>query len=358
MKGAALAAALVIVALVGAGTGYLLGNANEHTATSISTRTLPAVATTKTMTATLPNLELFARIVPEVATQGQNVSIVTELYNPLTSNIALNASVIIDDSEAPCGLGIRAIGIQVYSGHYSFGNLSKANPLLLYNFSGPPPPCFIRYNYTYVFQPNSDNARVGYLSANTTLNIQYTDNLSGYWVNCSTPRPGGIGACANLQKFQPGQYTVHVFDAWGQQTIVYFEVSNPQCPKGVGAMIVNNSIYCAPDVSKDIIVQQPGYGYFLNSSITFMGVKFETICPSNYRGCPGSSSNSTIVYAAAIQLNVAFSDGTKGTLGGVIGDSTYFFVISQHLEPKVGILIEYSSNTSSYKTFLLVSPSK
>jgi hypothetical protein len=130
-----------------------------------------------------------------------------------------------------------------------------------------------------------------------------------------------------------------------------------QCPTGAVPMTVNGSTYCASDVSKDIVVQQPGYSYFLNSSITFMGVKFETICPSNYGGCPGSNGNSTTVLAAAIQLSVTFSGGTKETVGGVIGDLTYFYVLSNHLGPKAGILIEYVSSTYSYKAFLLVSPS-
>jgi hypothetical protein len=57
-------------------------------------------------------------------------------------------------------------------------------------------------------------------------------------------------------------------------------------------------------------------------------------------------------------LNVTFSDGTKVMVGGVIGDSTNFFAISHHTDPKAGILIEYISSTHSYKAFLLLSPSK
>ena len=121
-------------------------------------------------------------------------------------------------------------------------------------------------------------------------------------------------------------------------------------------MAVNGTSYCASDVSKDIVIQQPGYGYFLNPSITFMGVNFQTICPPNYRGCPGSNSSSTIVLASTILFNLTFADGTVERVGGVIGDSTYFFALSNHLNPRAGSLIEYISGTNSLKIFLLVSP--
>lgn len=129
-------------------------------------------------------------------------------------------------------------------------------------------------------------------------------------------------------------------------------------------MEVNGSLYYADDVSEDISVGAPGYSYFLNGSVAFSGVKFETICPPIYAGCPIPSGttiqNQTIVYAGAIRLNVTFSDGNTETIGGVIGDSTYMFVLSQHAYPRAGILIEYvtynyPNNFPPYHAFLLVS---
>jgi hypothetical protein len=46
MRGEVWAAALIIVVLVGAGSGYLFGNANVHTTTSISATTITSVVTT------------------------------------------------------------------------------------------------------------------------------------------------------------------------------------------------------------------------------------------------------------------------------------------------------------------------
>ena len=125
-------------------------------------------------------------------------------------------------------------------------------------------------------------------------------------------------------------------------------------------MKVNGSYYWADDVSRDIVIGLPGYSYFLNASVTFDGVKFQTICPPIYRDCPGSNSSSTVVYAGAIRFNVTFPDKTTETVGDVIGDSIFTYVLSQHT-PMAGMLIEYvndynyPNSSSDYAVFLLVS---
>jgi hypothetical protein len=158
---------------------------------------------------------------PALAYQGQNVSISTELYNQYSEGVTLNASEILNPSEAPCGLGIRPIGIRIYAGQLSFGNLSSATPLTLYNATTPPA-CFVRYSSDYTFQAGSDNATVGYLSTSTRLTVNYTDRFNGSWYSCYLT----AGPCGGYQfsYFQPGAYTVFVFDAWGQQVIRHFSV--------------------------------------------------------------------------------------------------------------------------------------
>lgn len=125
---------------------------------------------------------------------------------------------------------------------------------------------------------------------------------------------------------------------------------------------VNGTYYWAEDISNDITIGSPGYSYFLNGSVTFDGVKFQTICPSIYRGCPGSNSSSAIMYAGAIQFNMLFPDGTNETVGGVIGDLNVLYVFSQHSHyniPIAGMLIEYVNdyphNPVGNAVFLLVS---
>ena len=128
----------------------------------------------------------------------------------------------------------------------------------------------------------------------------------------------------------------------------------------VSLMKVNGSYYWADDVSRDIVIGQPGYSYFLNASVTFDGVKFQTICPPIYRDCPGSNSSSTVIYAGAIRFNVTFQDKTTETVGDVIGDSVFTYVLSQH-SPMAGMLIEYvndynyPNSSSDFAVFLLVS---
>ena len=124
-------------------------------------------------------------------------------------------------------------------------------------------------------------------------------------------------------------------------------------------MSVNGSYYWADDVSKDTVIGLPGYSYFLNGSITFDGVKFQTICPPSYQICPGSNSNSTTVLAGAIRFNMTFPDGTVETTGDVIGASMILYILSQHT-PRAGMFIEYVNdygpgNSVDYAVFLLVS---
>ncbi len=130
--------------------------------------------------------------------------------------------------------------------------------------------------------------------------------------------------------------------------------------KEVFLLNVSGSYYWADDVTTDAVMPNPGYGYFRNGSITFDGVRFQTICPPSYQGCPGSGGNTTILLAGAINFNMTFSDGKTETTGNVIGDSIFTNVLSQHT-PRAGMLVErvfdyaYPHNTVDYAVFLLVS---
>ena len=121
-------------------------------------------------------------------------------------------------------------------------------------------------------------------------------------------------------------------------------------------MTINGTQYYADDVSNDFALQNPGYSYLLNGSITFMGVKFETNCPSGYAGCPeppGSTNQTrTIVALGVLSFSMTWQqDKSSETAGGVIGDSTYVYFLSKRSGPSAGILIEY---VPPYKAFLLV----
>ena len=200
---------LVVAIILSAGVGYLAGVPNQRTIT---------LTTTAITSSTVPGLQLFASVKPSSLAIGHNVTIVAGVYNPLQTSVKVNASEIRNPTQAPCGLWTSPMGIRIYWGHYTFANLSVASPLLLYNASLPVL-CPVFSNNAYTFQPNSDNATVSYFETSTTLVANETISLSGYWITL-----GGPGSVLSSQVFETGQYTVLVFDAWGQQLIKYFEV--------------------------------------------------------------------------------------------------------------------------------------
>jgi len=215
--------------MVSVGTGYLAGVANQHAVNSVSTSTVTSFSTTPgpgfgtNSTATTPSLQLVAAVSPASVTVGQNVTIVAEVFNPLPTNLTISATEMANPSQYPCGLGIFPTGIRVYSGHYTLANLSAAAPLQLYNASGGPPACFVLFSSVYTFLPDSDEAKVSYLGTSTTYVANQTIVLMGYWTQ-QLPATGPLPVFV-LQSFEPGAYTVLVFDSWGQRLIEYFQVT-------------------------------------------------------------------------------------------------------------------------------------
>jgi len=190
------------------------------TVESISTTTaLGETVTLSQETTILPSLQLTATVTPINATIGQNISVSTDVYNSLPYNVTLNATSIVNPSQGPCAQN-QATAVTVYSGHYSFANISNASPLLLYNASLVFL-CPAQFHFTYTFLPDSDNATVVTLPpfslpAVSEL-VNETNILSGYW-----SKSAGTYA---FQDFGPGQYTLLVSDAWGQEVVCYFQVS-------------------------------------------------------------------------------------------------------------------------------------
>jgi hypothetical protein len=94
---------------------------------------------------------------------------------------------------------------------------------------------------------------------------------------------------------------------------------------GVGTQVIklNSTEYCAIDVANDTVIGSPGYSYFLNDSVTFEGVEFQTICPSIYQGCPGANSSASSVKLGAMSFIMAFPDNTNETESSVIADGYY-----------------------------------
>ncbi|MBI3840591.1 MAG: hypothetical protein HY297_01310 [Thaumarchaeota archaeon] len=124
-------------------------------------------------------------------------------------------------------------------------------------------------------------------------------------------------------------------------------------------MEVAGSLYLAVDVTEDTVFRAPGYSYFQNNSVTFLGVKFQPICPATVIGCPnpsGGTQTNANLSVALIQVRLTFPDTHQEIVSEAIGRLNYAPVVSNHLSPRAGVLVEYIPKTSSYKIFLLVTP--
>jgi hypothetical protein len=210
MRTEAMAGLLVAAILVGAGVGYLFGSANMRTTTTTATSDVTTTLTVFSWsTITAPSLELIAKVSPPSITEGQNISIGAEVFNPLPTPFTI---LLIG---APCGR--LPTSYQVYMG----SNIS-GKPLLLDNASVIPP-CFAAYNSTLTFQPNSDIVYDSSIIENFTHQVNYTDVLRGYW----TPDGSLANGRTNymFQEFPPGVYTIFFEDAWGQQQLEHFTVN-------------------------------------------------------------------------------------------------------------------------------------
>jgi hypothetical protein len=144
------------------------------------------------------------------------VSLEAELFNPLPSPVT---TLLIG---APCGSAETSF--QLYMGNYTYSTVSAEEPLMLNNFSIPPP-CFRAYNSTLTFQPGSDMVYDSSMIANFTHPSDYTSTLSGYWVPDGHQANGATNYA--FHQFPAGVYTVLFEDAWGQQQLEYFTV-NPK----------------------------------------------------------------------------------------------------------------------------------
>jgi hypothetical protein len=134
-------------------------------------------------------------------------------------------------------------------------------------------------------------------------------------------------------------------------------VSIGACGQRAQTIVLNATGYCAEDVANDTVLGSPGYSYFLNGSITFMGVTFQTYCPSEYRGCPGANSSASIVTLGIMRFTMTFSDKTNETVtNGAIDELTYIPILSNHTNPRAGMLIVITNgaNETTDHVFLLV----
>lgn len=168
-------------------------------------------------------LELTATVKEVFLPEGQNLTVVAEVNDALSTPLTVNATSIDNPAYGPCQQAF-ATGVEVYSGNYTylelFNNGSRPAPLLLYDPSLIYT-CPAVFDFQYAFQPDSAMATInsslaGHFYRTDTHLVSESSVVAGYWV--------GTPAGYQLQKFPQGQYTVMVFDAWGDRAIGHFQV--------------------------------------------------------------------------------------------------------------------------------------
>ena len=112
-------------------------------------------------------------------------------------------------STSPCG-GLYPFGVAAYQGRYTLANISAAKKVEVFDvFSAYFCPAMI-IGEVYRLGP----------SMTDTQNV----DMSGYWTNGLTRRPGGGVSQGVLHPFPRGTYTLVVADAWGHVETLYFQV--------------------------------------------------------------------------------------------------------------------------------------
>jgi len=321
-----------------------------------------------------------------VNTSDQNITV-----SPLTQSLNLT---YWSDYIGTCGSDYWIGGYAVFQGHFNAGNISSAGwPLRLWpSLAGSCP------------GGNSFEGVVTFLSAGaqgvgraTVPDSGFRDQLnvtsgvcagtSGYscGVMCQTTNvngcaysssfPGLVGywnnSSSTFMSFSPGEYTIFAWDDWNQYVYATFVVQPGESSQtssatsdvtacGVGNQVItlNKTAYCADDVANDTVVGGPGYSYFLNGTITYLGVTFEPYCPSIYRGCPGANSSASMVMLGIMRFTMTFPDNTNETGSSVIEDGYYAQILSNHSDPRAGMLIEitYGAHATTHVYLLVEKP--
>jgi hypothetical protein len=218
-----LVALSVVVVVLLAGT--FLITMQQGATTSTVSQSSTTVQTGASYVNSPQNLQL--RLSVNASTTGGShgnvtVSIRVDEYNTLATanNVSKSTGWGLGGlSLGTCGTEIYPFGVALYSGTYTVGNVSQAQPLHIYPFV--PCPMLIRLVTGYLFQPTSDlavvlpggqNATATPMSANVTATSEYGvgGNLS------SSPSPLG-----------PGTYTVAAGDEWGSVVVTRFTIGAP-----------------------------------------------------------------------------------------------------------------------------------
>lgn len=162
-------------------------------------------------------LQVIATPLTPVVSQGQNVTISVEVFNPLEYGLKATGHLL----STSCS-GLSPVGAGVYFGYYTPENISEASPLsqVGWSFGGL---CLSTGTNVanYTFYPHSDMALSSLDNNTTTAEVQELFTMSGYYAWVRSPPI----AYQEFQTFPPGTYTVLASDIWGHQALCYFQVT-------------------------------------------------------------------------------------------------------------------------------------
>ena len=129
------------------------------------------------------------------------------------------------------------------------------------------------------------------------------------------------------------------------------------CPKEI---LVDGARYCALDVTDEVEYALPGYSA-LKASVTFVDVKFETVCNPNMRSCATRTLETATgppVTLGVISFILTFPDNTQESLTELLPlhEGPPLYVLSKHTDPRAGFSISYAPMGSlvHWRTMLLV----
>jgi hypothetical protein len=194
-----------------------------------------------TTTSDPAGLQLRLSISGDVIAQGDNVSIEISEFNTLPVWNDAPTTTFQTLSASPCR-GFLPLGVGIFQGDYSSGNISSAQPLDMFYPGTYNCPGLIPGGASYVFAPDSDNTTgvspqpttvTNTVTSNDKTSVEYTVttlgsarqvaaslSFSGYWTGSEVPLPSN----ATFHAFDPGAYTVEGVDWWGHVMFAYFQV--------------------------------------------------------------------------------------------------------------------------------------
>lgn len=292
-----------------------------------------------------------------------------------------------------CDSPSTIVGFALFQGHYAAGNISAAGqplqlapPEVIYGCHGAGGPDQVgavtflpegdRAVATTYFQGMYEGSYPETVSVNATtgdcgnnpelVGFCTGKALSGYW-NDSVPAEGALNFTSPaFVYFPPGEYTMVATDLWDQYVYATFVVepsfqtttftSNVASSTCGSIVNLNGTDYCALNVTNSTQFVAPGYAV-MNAPVRFMGVIFETVCPTTLEEC----QNQTPITLGELRMNLIFPDGSSQTISAYFPDSfgrpTYVLSPSSTV-PRAGFSLEFVNTgvggENPVPTFLLL----